>query len=119
MLGGVAPPHGETLRKASPSASRARPCGVCWAAVPAASSFCAAAALSANPPATPDVKFVSWMFCPGASSWLIAHSPSSWYWFMLAPPATIPHVVSAPLRRPSELWSSSALTRPPIEVPNT
>src|SRR5256714_12899846 len=53
---------------------------------------------------------MSW---PGASSSLIAYSPSNWYWLRLLAPATMPHVVSAPFSRPRERWSSSALISPP------
>ncbi len=48
----------------------------------------------------------------------MAYSPSSWYSFRLIPPATMPQVVSAPSMRPAPSCASSALTRPPIEVPN-
>ena len=62
MLGIVAPPHGETFRKALTSASRARPAAVVCAACAAASSLAALAALSAKPCDGPSTKFVSWMF---------------------------------------------------------
>jgi hypothetical protein len=47
----------------------------------------------------------------------MAYSPSNWNSLRLIPPATMPHVVSAPSIRPWLSWSSSALTRPPIEEP--
>ena len=48
MPGCVASPHGETFRNANASARRARPCGVACAAVAAACSAAALAALSEN-----------------------------------------------------------------------
>ena len=76
MLGIVAPPHGDTLRNAIASASRARPCGVFCAVWPAAMRALAVATES-GPAGGLSMKFVSWMFCPAASSWLSAYSPSS------------------------------------------
>ena len=63
-------------------------------------------------------KLASWTCWPGSRSWAMAYSPSSWNSFRLIPPATMPQVVSAPLIRPAPTCASSALTRPPIDVPN-
>jgi len=103
--------QGVTLRKAIASASRARPAAVdCAWAASAVSAAAVPSAVGSSPNPT------SWV--PGLpSSCAIAYSPSIWYSFRLTPPPTIPQVVSAPSTLPAPCCASSALTRPPIEVP--
>ena len=103
--------HGVTLRNAIASASLACPAAVgCADAASAVSAPAVPSAVGTSPKPTSCV-------AGSPSSCAIAYSPSIWYSFRLTPPPTMPQVVSAPSISPRPCCASSALIRPPIEVP--